>query len=86
MPSVICHRHVYISLKRDLICRIEEDFKATVGERKEQFRQKLCCDILGQIQMPRRMIQDIDVSSGKIIYKLIKQFFSNINLFSKQEP
>lgn len=66
------------------MCRIEEDFNATVGKQKEQFRQKLCCEISGQMQMPRRMIQDIDISPGKIIYKAIKQFSSNINMFFKQ--
>lgn len=65
MPSVMYHFNCYISLKRDLMYRIEEDFNATVGKRKEQFKQKLCCEILGQIQMPERMIQDIDISPGK---------------------
>ena len=61
--------HRYCSEKR-FICRIEEDFNSTVGERKERFEQHLQCEILAQLdlQIPRRMIQDIDVSPGKIIY------------------
>jgi len=59
----------YCSEKR-FICRIEEDFNSTVGEQKEKFEQHLYCEILAQvdIQIPRRMIQDIDVSPGTIIY------------------
>jgi hypothetical protein len=49
------------------MCRIEEDFNATVGQQKDQFKQKLCCEMLGQVQMPRRMIQDIDVSPGMLM-------------------
>ena len=61
--------HRYCSEKR-FVCRIEEDFNSTVGEQKEKFEQHLHCEILAQIdiQIPRRMIQDIDVSPGTIIY------------------
>jgi hypothetical protein len=55
------------------ICRIEEDFSSTVGDRKEKFERHLYCEILAQvdIHVPRRMIQDIDVSPGKIIYRTL---------------
>jgi hypothetical protein len=61
--------HGYRSEKR-YICRIEEDFSSTVGEQKEKFEQHLHCELLAQVdlQIPRRMIQDIDVSPGKIIH------------------
>ena len=61
--------HRFCSEKR-FIFRIEEDFNSTVGEQKEKFEQHLQCEILAQvdIQIPRRMIQDIDVSPGKLIY------------------
>ena len=61
--------HRYCSEKR-FVCRIEEDFNSTVGEQKEKFKQHLQCEILAQvdIRIPNRMIQDIDVSPGKIIY------------------
>jgi hypothetical protein len=64
--------HRYCSEKR-FISRIEEDFNSTVGEQKEKFEQHLHCEILVQvdIQIPRRMIQDIDVSPGKIIYGIL---------------
>jgi len=60
--------HIYCS-EKIFICRIEEDFISTVGEQKEKFEQHLYCEILAQVdvQIPRRMIQDIDVSPGKII-------------------
>jgi hypothetical protein len=59
--------------KSNSICRIEEDFNSTVGKQREQFKQKLRCEILALgLQIPARMIQDIDVSPGKIIYKPIK--------------
>jgi hypothetical protein len=60
--------HRYCSEKR-FVYRIEEDFNSTVGEKKEQFKQNLWCEILAQvdIQIPRRMIQDIDISPGKIM-------------------
>lgn len=55
------------------MCRIEEDFNSTVGKQREQFKQKLRCEILAlDPQIPTRMIQGIDVSPGKVIYKLIK--------------
>lgn len=57
----------------DLMCRIEEDFNSTVGKQREQFKQKLRCEILAlDPQIPTRMIQGIDVSPGKVIYRLIK--------------
>jgi hypothetical protein len=54
------------------MCRIEEDFNSTVGKQREQFKQKLHCEILALgLQIPARMIQDIDVSPGKVIYNLL---------------
>lgn len=55
------------------MCRIEEDFNSTVGNQREQFKQKLHCEILAvDPQIPTRMIQGIDLSPGIVIYKLIK--------------
>jgi hypothetical protein len=63
--------------KSNIICRIEEDFNSTVGKQKEQFKQKLRCEILELgLQIPARMIQGIDVSPGKVVYKLIHYFSS----------
>ncbi|XP_023723547.1 uncharacterized protein LOC111873237 isoform X4 [Cryptotermes secundus] len=48
--------------------RIEEDFNSTVGKQREQFKQKLRCEILAvDPQIPTRMIQGIDLSPGSII-------------------
>jgi hypothetical protein len=61
----------------DIMFRIEEDFNSTVGKQKEEFKQKLCCEILALgLQIPARMIQGIDVSPGKLMYKLIQKFSS----------
>jgi hypothetical protein len=63
------------------MCRIEENFNSTVGKQMEQFKQKLRCEILAlDLQIPARMIQGIDITPGKVIYKLIKSLNITLNV------